>query len=368
MADQEKKSKTQEVLERMENGIKDVFESDRFKDYLTCMSKFHNYSFGNIILIKLQNPGASLVAGYQNWRTKFNRQVKKGETGITILAPNLYKQSIEKQKVDPATQKPVIDAQGNPVKETEEISTLKFRAVTVFDVSQTTGEPLPTLTTELDDEVLHYDLLLESFKSSSPLPVSFEKLPENIKGYCSASERRIVVKEGMSQAQNIKTLIHEITHAHLHMGPKNPILEPRDRQTEEVQAEATAFVVCDHFGIDTSQYSFAYLASWSSNKNLNELKNSLTLIQKQASELITNVEKRFAELRKAHELLLQNEALDGVRHDNDIDADRVRSRSQLGFRDDDKESIANRVAAAREAVPKQPQRGTNRQDIEKGDR
>jgi len=297
MASQNKQAKMQELTDKLELGIKNVYESDRYINYLGVMSKFHFYSFRNSLLIMLQNPDATRVAGFNAWKTTFNRFVNKGEKGLQILAPAPYRVKVAMDCVDPITRKPVLDNSGKPVTEDVEVTKPAFRAVYVFDVSQTSGEPLPQLITELKGSVAQYDAFFESLKSVSPFPMEFEELQGGAKGYCDPVNRKIAINTGMSELQNIKTAIHEITHADLHAGSGNLSLnERKDRRTKEVEAESVAFVVCSHFYIDTSDYSFAYVASWSSDKELNVLKSSLDTIQKQAGELIDRIDTRFKEL------------------------------------------------------------------------
>jgi len=342
----EKENKVQQLTKELEQGIKEVFESDHYKNFLKFMSKFHNYSYGNTLLILMQNPKASLVAGYKTWQNKFKRQVKKGEKGIAILAPTPYKATRTVEKLDPNTKTPVLDQDGKPVIEEKEVTYRRFRVVHVFDVSQTEGEPLPFIDNELTGDVTNYDLLFDSLISVSPFPIYFEEIQGMAKGYCSPKEKKIVLRPDMGQAQNVKTAIHEITHADLH-ADEALTMDKTDRNTEEVQAESVAFIVCNHYGIDTSDYSFSYLASWSSGKDLKELKQSLDTIQRQAADLIDRIDKKFLELQQEYQRR-QNETLDTVRFDNDIDLDKERTREQLGFRD--KESIADRITSAQEVA------------------
>lgn len=300
MASRDKQDKLKELTDRLEQGIKEVYESEHYKDYLSLMSKFHSYSFRNSLLIMMQKPTATHVAGFNSWKNNFNRTVNKGEKGIQILAPSPYRIKVEMDKIDPISQKPVLDKTGKPVTEEVEITKPSFRPVYVFDVDQTSGEPLPQLITELSGSVSEYRAFLESLKSVSPFPVVFEDIKSGAKGYCDPVNQKIAIKDGMSEVQTIKTAIHEITHADLHADQRHLSLEERkDRRTKEVEAESVAFVVCSHYGIDTSHYSFGYVAGWSSDKELNELKSSLDTIQKQAAELIDRIDTRL------HELLIE---------------------------------------------------------------
>lgn len=335
-----------EIIDRLEKGIKEIFESERYKKYLTVMSKFHNYSYRNALLIMLQKPDATLVAGYNAWKRNFNRHVNKGEKGIQILAPAPYKVKVKQTKIDPDTKEPILDENGNPIVEEIEIIKPAFKPVYVFDISQTSGDPLPQITTELKGNVEHYNAFFESLKRVSPFPIEFEEIKSGAKGYCDPVNKRIVINVGMSEIQNIKTAIHEITHADLHV--ESFLNDKKDRRTKEIEAESVAFIVCNHFGLDTSNYSFAYLASWSATKELNELKNSLDTIQKQAAELIDRIEANFRELlKKQIQDKHREEILDSIRHDNEIDLDRERTRENLGFKDNVKPSINERMEAAK---------------------
>lgn len=304
MASQDKQEKMKELTDKLEKGIKNVYESDRYINYLAVMSKFHAYSFRNSLLLMLQKPDATHVAGFNAWKNTFNRNVNKGEKGLQILAPAPYRVKVAMEKIDPITQTPALDSSGKPVTELVEITKPTFRPVYVFDVSQTSGEPLPQLLTELTGSVSQYHAFFESLKSVSPFPMEFEDIQSAAKGYCDPVNQKIAIKTGMSEIQNIKTAIHEITHSDLHADQVNLSLgERKDRRTKEVEAESVAFVVCSHYGIDTSDYSFPYVASWSSNKELNELKSSLDTIQKQAAELIDRIDTRFKELLKEQPIL-----------------------------------------------------------------
>ena len=304
MASQDKQEKMKELTDKLEQGIKDVYESDRYKNYLAVMSKFHSYSFRNSLLIMLQKPDATHVAGFNAWKNTFNRYVNKGEKGLQILAPTPFRVKVEMEKIDPKTQTPALDTSGKPVTELVEITKPAFRPIYVFDISQTSGEPLPQLITELIGNVSQYHAFFESLKSVSPFPMQFEDIQSGAKGYCDPVNQKIAIKTGMSEIQTIKTAIHEITHSDLHADPVNLSFgEGKDRRTKEVEAESVAFVVCSHYGIDTSDYSFAYVAGWSSNRELNELKSSLDTIQKQAADLIDRIDTRFMELLKEQPLL-----------------------------------------------------------------
>jgi hypothetical protein len=316
MAIQNKQEKMKELTDKLEQGIKNVYESERYKTYLGVMSKFHFYSFRNSLLIMQQKPEATHVAGFNAWKTTFQRSVNKGEKGIQILAPAPYRVRVEMERIDRITQKPVLDNSGKPLTEEVEITKPSFHPVYVFDVSQTSGEPLPQLITELTGNVAQYNAFFQSLKGVSPFPMKFEEIQSGAKGYCDPANKKIAIKAGMSELQNIKTAIHEITHADLHAGLGNLSLDERkDRRTKEVEAESVAFVVCSHFCIDTSDYSFTYDASWSSDKELNVLKSSLDTIQKHAAELIDRIDTHFQELLKEQPILpMPNEPLTIAEH------------------------------------------------------
>ena len=289
-----------EITDRLETGIQELFESERYKAYLTSMSKFHSYSFNNTLLIAMQ--GGQLVAGYNKWRDDFHRNVKRGEKGIKILAPAPYKVKKEVPKLDEQGQ-PVMDKDGNPVTEKKEIQVPAFKIVSVFDVSQTEGEPLPSIgVEELTGSVERYGEFFKALEQTSPVPIGFEDIPGGSHGYYHLTEKRIAIQENMSELQTLKTAIHEIAHAKLHaIDPETPVTEQADRpdsRTREVQAESVAYAVCQHYGLDTSDYSFGYVAGWSSGKDLKELRASLETIRATAHELITTIDGHLAELQQ----------------------------------------------------------------------
>lgn len=289
-----------EITDRLETGIQELFESERYKAYLTTMSKFHSYSFNNTLLIAMQ--GGQLVAGYNKWRDDFHRNVKKGEKAIKILAPAPFKAKKEVQKLD-AQGRPVMGKDGKPVTEVQEIQVPAFKIVSVFDVSQTEGEPLPSIgVEELTGSVERYGEFFKALEQTSPVPIGFEDIPGGSHGYYHLTEKRIAIQEGMSELQTLKTAIHEIAHSKLHaIDPEAPAIEQADRpdsRTREVQAESVAYAVCQHYGLDTSDYSFGYVAGWSSGKDLKELKVSLETIRATAHELITTIDGHLAQLQK----------------------------------------------------------------------
>ena len=289
-----------EITDRLETGIQELFESERYKAYLTTMSKFHSYSFNNTLLIAMQ--GGQLVAGYNKWRDDFHRNVKKGEKAIKILAPAPFKAKKEVQKLD-AQGRPVMGKDGKPVTEVQEIQVPAFKIVSVFDVSQTEGEPLPSIgVEELTGSVERYGEFFKALEQTSPVPIGFEDIPGGSHGYYHLTEKRIAIQAGMSELQTLKTAIHEIAHSKLHaIDPEVPAIEQADRpdsRTREVQAESVAYAVCQHYGLDTSDYSFGYVAGWSSGKDLKELKASLETIRATAHELITTIDGHLAQLQK----------------------------------------------------------------------
>ena len=290
--------KMKEITDRLEQGILGIYESDRYADYLRTMSKFHDYSLNNTILIAMQ--GGNLVKGYKQWEKEFDRHVKPGEKAIKILAPSPFTVKKQVEKIDPDTQKPVFDKDGKPVTEEKEIKIPAFRVVSVFDVSQTEGKELPTLTYELTGNVEQYKDFFAALEKTSPFAMGFEALSGGVKGRCNYEEKRIIINEGMDELQNIKTAIHEIAHATLHDIDKDAPERP-DRRTREVQAESVAYAVCQHYGLDTSDYSFGYIAGWSSGKELAELKGSLETIRSTAASLIDTIDGHFAEIQQAQD-------------------------------------------------------------------
>ena len=297
--------KLKEITDRLEQGITELFDSERYKEYLRVMSKFHNYSFNNTLLIAMQKPDASLVAGFSAWKNNFERNVMKGQKGIKIIAPSPFKVKQEMQKIDPHTQKPVIGKDGKPVTEEKEITIPAYKVVTVFDVSQTEGKELPDIAVdELTGDVDRYKDFFAALEKTSPVPIAFEKIEGGSHGYYHLADKRIALNEGMSELQTLKTAIHEIAHAKLHdidlNAPKDE--QPRvDRNTREVEAESVAYTVCQHYGLDTSDYSFGYVAGWSSGRELAELKSSLETIRSAAAEIINSIDGHIAEIQKAQD-------------------------------------------------------------------
>ena len=298
--------KLKEITDRLEQGITELFDSERYKEYLRVMSKFHNYSFNNTLLIAMQKPDASLIAGFTAWKNQFQRNVKKGEKGIKIIAPSPFKIKQETEKIDPQTQKPVIGRDGKPVTEEKEITIPAYKVVSVFDVSQTEGKELPDIAVDaLTGDVEQYSDFFAALEKTSPVPIGFEKIEGGAHGYYHLEDKRIALDEGMSELQTLKTAIHEIAHAKLHdidlNAPKDEQQPRVDRRTREVEAESVAYTVCQHYGLDTSDYSFGYVAGWSSGRELAELKNSLETIRSAAADIINSIDGHIAELQKQHE-------------------------------------------------------------------
>lgn len=307
------KEKLQEITDILKEGVKDVFASDKYKEYLSVMSKFHKYSFRNILLILMQKPDAAMVAGYGAWQKKFNRQVKRGETGISIIAPSPYKTQQETPLIDKITHLPMYDADGKPLTQKIDVTIPSYKVTKVFDLSQTDGEPLPQLgVDELQGDVMNYENMFKALEKISPFPIGFENIEGETKGYCNYEEKRIAIQEDMSELQTLQTAIHEVAHAKLHyISPDEvkdlPPEERKDRHTREVEAESVAFTVCMRYGLDTSEFTFGYVAGWSSNKDIPELESSLATIQKTADEIIYGIDEQLAELNKDKEQNINND-------------------------------------------------------------
>lgn len=322
MADHENnKDRLKEITDSIEQGIRDLFQSDRYAQYLRTMSRFHRYSVNNTMLIYMQKPDASLVAGFNKWRDQFSRNVRRGEHGIKIIAPTPFKKRIEQEKLDPDTKIPMRDADGNIIMEEKEIKVPMYKVVSVFDVSQTEGKPLPTLANDLTGNVKQYAVFMEALRCSSPVPLAFEAMEPSIDGYFSGNDQRIAIRTGMSEVQTVAAAVHEITHATLHNYEQARLAaaqgdetaeppKPKDRNTEEVEAESVSFSVCQYYGIQTGENSFGYIASWSQGKELPELRASLETINKTASGLITDIDRNFREVLKEYDPVLEQFAGD----------------------------------------------------------
>ena len=334
--------KVKEITDKLEAGIQALFDSESFKNYLKTLSKFHDYSLNNTILIAMQKPDATLVAGYTVWQKNFGRQVQKGEQGIRILAPTPYKKQMEVDRVDPVTRQPILNPDGSTAKELKEVMVPAFKVVNVFDVSQTDGRPLPTIgVDELTGNVSNYEMFFEALKRSCPVPIGFEDIPSGAKGYYHTVDQRIALQEGMSEVQTVKTLIHEMAHQKLHsIDPKElPSEDPRlTRNAKEVEAESVAYTVAQHYGIETSDYSFAYIAGWSQGKDTPELKASLDRIRKAADEMITAIDDHIMYLQKEKE----HAALEGPQKANNSPIEALKAEGRTSVL---KELSARKTAA-----------------------
>ena len=305
---QTSKDRMREIVDSIENGIKELFESDKYRQYLSTMSRFHRYSVNNTILIYMQRPDATHVAGFNKWRDQFGRNVLKGEKGIRIIAPTPYKKKVEEIKTDPETNAPVLDADGKAIIEEKEIRIPMFKVVSVFDVSQTSGKPLPQLAADLSGNVQQYEVFMEALRRASPVPMEIKPVARDTDGFFSIKAQSITIRAGMSEVQTVCAAVHEIAHAKLHdyehmtelADDGETILVPgeKSRNTEEVEAESISYAVCQYYGIETGENSFGYIATWSKGKELKELRASLETINKTASELITDIDRHFAEICK----------------------------------------------------------------------
>ena len=302
------RERLQQITAGIEQGIKELFESEKYMRYLSVMSRFHRYSVNNTMLIYMQKPDATLVAGYNKWKNQFERHVKRGEHGITIIAPTPFKKKIEEQKLDPDTKAPMLDADGKVIMEEREVEIPMFRPVKVFDVSQTDGKPLPELASSLSGNVQNYEAFMEALRRSAPVPLSVEPMAANMDGYFSPDQQRIAIRAGMSEVQTVSAAVHEIAHSKLHnyakvqkeaarAGDKEPP-KKKDRNTEEVEAESISYAVCQYFGIQTGENSFGYIATWSQDKTLPELRASLETINKAAGELISDIDRHYKAICK----------------------------------------------------------------------
>ncbi len=303
------REKLNEITASIERGIKELFQSDKYATYLRTLSRFHSYSARNTILIHMQRPDATAVAGFNAWKNKFQRHVKKGEKGITILAPTPYKKKIEQKKLDPVTMAPMLDQNGSVIMEEKEIEIPMFRPVKVFDVAQTEGKPLPSLAVTLTGDVQNYEIFMEALRRTSPVPIDFKPLEPHLDGFFSSDSQSITLREGMSEVQTICAAVHEITHSLLHNREKERLsaaagteqaekVKPKDRNTEEVEAESVSYAVCQYYGIETSENSLGYIATWSKDRSLLELKASLDTIGKTANALITSIDRNFRDICK----------------------------------------------------------------------
>ena len=315
---QSNKDRVKEITAGIEKGIMELFESDRYRNYLTTMSRFHRYSLNNVMLIHAQRPDATLVAGFSKWKNSFGRHVKKGEKGIQILAPTPYKIKVDKEKLDPDTKLPMLDDEGKPITEEKEVTIPMFKVVSVFDVAQTEGKPLPQISFSLTGDVAQYEVFMEALRRTSQVPITIEPMEPGMDGYFHLEKQAIFLREGMSQVQTVCAAIHEMAHSRLHNYEKmteladdgETLLVPgeKDRNTEEVEAESISYAVCQYFGIETADNSFGYIATWSQGKELKELRASLETINKTSSELISGIEQHYREICKEQGIDLATDA------------------------------------------------------------
>lgn len=300
---QSSRDRLKEITASIEDGIKELFQSESYAQYLQTMSRFHHYSVNNQVLIHMQKPDATLVAGFNKWKNQFGRNVIKGEHGIKIIAPTPFKKKIEQEKLDPDTQLPMLDADGKVITEEKTIQVPMYKPVTVFDVSQTEGKPLPQLAHDLSGNVANYDVFMEALRRSSPVPISMEVMGGGMDGYFDLEHQDIAIRKGMSEVQTVSAVIHEMAHALLHNRAKDPEEKTPElsRSTEEVQAESISYAVCAYYGIATGDNSFGYIASWSKDKTLPELRESLEVISRTADGLISDIDRHYAEIMKERE-------------------------------------------------------------------
>ncbi len=347
------RERLREITDGIEQGIKELFESEKYMRYLSVMSRFHRYSVNNTMLIYMQKPDATLVAGYNKWKNQFERHVKRGEHGITIIAPTPFKKKIEEQKLDPDTKAPILDAEGKAVMEEREVEIPMFRPVKVFDVSQTDGKPLPELASPLSGNVQNYEAFMEALRRSAPVPLSVEAMAANMDGFFSPDQQRIAIRAGMSEVQTVSAAVHEIAHSKLHnyaqvqeeavrAGDKEPP-KKKDRNTEEVEAESISYAVCQYYGIQTGENSFGYIANWSQGKELPELRASLETINKAAGELIADIDRHYKVICKERGIDLtavpepQRDPIEQLAADIDqfsFDYDTYEYRDQVDNRED----------------------------------
>ena len=303
------REQVKQIVAGIEGSIQELFQSERYAEYLRTMSRFHTYSVNNTILIHIQMPNATHVAGYNKWKNQFGRHVKQGEKGLTIIAPTPFKKKIEEMKLDPDTKAPVLDEDGNAVTEEREIEIPLFKPVKVFDVSQTEGAPLPSLVSNLTGNVEQYEAFMEALRRTSPMSINVEPLRPGLDGLCNHDDQIISIQEGMSQVQTVCATVHEITHAVLHSREKDRLTaaagdetkeppKPKDENTMEVEAESVSYTVCQYYGIETGANSLGYIATWSKDRSLPELKASLETICKTASALISSIDRHFVDVCK----------------------------------------------------------------------
>ncbi len=312
------KDRLREITEGLEDGLKNLFQSEKYAEYLQTMSRFHRYSVNNVMLIHAQKPDATRVAGFNKWRDQFGRHVKRGEKGIQIIAPAPYTKKVDEIKRDPETNAPLLDKDGKVIMEEKVVKIPMFKVVSVFDVSQTDGKPLPELASDLTGDVQQYDIFMEALRRASPVPIEFKPIDQNTDGFFNLTDQSITIRDGMSEVQTVSAAIHEIAHSKLHNYEKAQIeaaagdetAEPpvrKDRHTEEVEAESISYAVCQYYGIQTAENSFGYIASWSEGKELKELRSSLETINKTSAELIDDIDRNFREICKERGIDLKAE-------------------------------------------------------------
>ena len=321
-----RKAEMEAMTAKLENGVKDVFSSDGYKEYLNFCAKLPRYSVNNQILIMLQKPEATMCQSFGGWKD-MNRHVKKGEKGIRILAPAPYKMEREQDKLD-GNGKAILDKDGEPIKEKVEVTINAFKPVSTFDISQTEGDPIPTIgVAELSGSVEGYKTLLEAIQDVVPVPITFENIESGAKGYFHLEENRIAVQEGMSEAQTVKTIIHEAAHQAFHSKEAfDSSAEKKSKNQKETEAESVAYVVCQHYGIDTSEYSFAYVATWSEGKEVPELKASLDTIRRTASDLIVKIDEKVQAITQVQDMDKFMEA-----HGDELPFDNPEADQPVGF-------------------------------------
>ena len=339
------------MIAQLEQGVKNVFNSDEYKSFLNVMAKMPRYSLNNQLLIAMQTKGkATMCQSFTGWK-EMGRFVKKGENGIKILAPSPYTIQAEQNKVDKETGKPILDTDGEPVRETKEVTVNAFKVVSTFDLSQTDGKELPSLgVNELVGNIESYGRLLQALKEVSPVPISFEDIESGAKGYYHQTDKRIAIQDGMSEVQTVKTVIHEMAHQKLHAVIETDVMNQQSRQSKEVEAESVAYVVCEHFGINTSDYSFQYVAGWSEGKEIPELKASLSTIRNAAADLITAIDEKLTELIKAQE---QKIALADITNINgNTICDKEKALSEPKVKEEEKPSVKKKLQSKKEATEK----------------
>lgn len=357
------KERVKELTDKLEQGLKEVFESDNYKNYLNTMAKFHNYSINNTLLINQQKPDATLVAGYDSWVRNFDRHVKKGERGINIIAPAPFKTERDVPIINPETGQPILKKDGTPYTEKKEVTIPYFKITRVFDISQTEGRDLPTIgVNELLKDVDGAKDFIESLKKVSPIPIEFGETNGDSKGFYSPVDNKIVVKDGMSDAQTIKTMVHEISHAKLHNPDRAEENAGKSKGTIEMEAESIAYIVCQHFGIDTSDYSFGYIAGWSEGKETDELKKSMNTIRETSSEMIYRVEGSMRQIdRDRHKDLYMDKDTEFLEVTIETPFDTPKQKEEL--KEKTKTSLKDKIKEKKEELKKRDKTTIPREKI-----